>query len=340
MFRQIELSLNNTQINDLSTPTYAYKAYLENHLTYDDDMKNSTLEACELYVKGTSGESESYTTANGNGCVTRRAKVIPNKKVFFSLLLHVDFFHCKKFLLPGVDMKLRFIRNDDSFSLIAPATNTTRYKIKFNKMYLTIRRITLDPLISSAIEQSLSSTPAIYNHVQSKMKTYLINQGIQQQHISQIIRGKLPRSIIISFVTAKAFDGDIANNPFCFKHFNINYLNVMINGEPIVPSVFQPDFANDNYIYEYRWFLDNIGLHNEMSNGITFSEYKNGSCFFPFDLSPDLCNSTSFHGSLQGGLDIHVGFSTPLSENIVCVIYASYDENVLIDKDRNVSIVS
>ena len=140
------------------------------------------------------------------------------------MLLHVDFFHCKKFLLPGVDIKLRFIRNDDSFSLIAPATNTTRYKIKFNKMYLTIRRITLDPLISSAIEQSLSSTPAIYNHVQSKMKTYLINQGIQQQHISQIIRGKLPRSIIISFVTAKAFDGDIANNPFCFKHFNINYL--------------------------------------------------------------------------------------------------------------------
>jgi len=33
LFRQVEIYLNNTVVNDLSTPTYTYKAYLENHLS-------------------------------------------------------------------------------------------------------------------------------------------------------------------------------------------------------------------------------------------------------------------------------------------------------------------
>jgi ribosomal protein L31 len=67
-------------------------------------------------------------------------------------------------------------------------------------------------------------------------------------------------------------------------------------------------------------------------------EFKSNSCFFPFDLSPDLCNSLYLHGWEEGSVDIDIGFKTPCTENLYCLMYASYDEVIEIDKNRSVSI--
>lgn len=39
LWKQIECSIKDTQIVDLSTPTYHYKSFIETHLTYPDDIK-------------------------------------------------------------------------------------------------------------------------------------------------------------------------------------------------------------------------------------------------------------------------------------------------------------
>lgn len=340
LFKQIECSIKGFQINDLSTPTYHYKSYIETHLTFPEDVKSTRLKACSLYVKDDVGVENSKLLADtdaakaNKGFVQRKA-FFKGKKLFFSVPLHIDFFQCPRLLIPGCEVKLKFIRSDDNFSFI---TDNVDAKITLNNLVLKIRRITADSSILNAIESKLSSTPAIYPICKSVIKSHLLNKGTTNHHISQFIRGKLPRSFILSFVNAKAYDSNRAFNPFVFENFDLNYLNVYINGEPLCPSVFQPDFANDKFTREYQWFNDNIGLQHAGSNGITKEEFKANSCFFPFDLSPDWCNSVYLHGAENGSIDFDIGFKTGPAENIYCLMYASYDEIITIDKNRNVNM--
>jgi hypothetical protein len=206
-------------------------------------------------------------------------------------------------------------------------------------LFLTIRRVTLDPLQDAQINADLNKGPCAYPITQSKIKTYTISSGLRNHNISQIFRGQLPRQVIIGFVDTKAYDGDIAANPFVFEHFKLNYFNLFVNGAPVLPTVLQPDFTAKKAIREYRWFIDNIDiLHSNESNGITFEDYVSNSCFFAFDFTPDLCNSFHDHGVKQGVLDLHVGFQDALTKNVTCIVYASFKEIIAINRDKQVSL--
>lgn len=338
LFKQIEVSLNDIQICDLSTPTYHYKSFIETHLTYNDDIKTTSLKECELYLKDDAGKENvllvGAAEAKNTGFMSRK-KFFQGKKLYFSLVPHIDFFQCPRLLIPGVDIKIKLIRADDSFSIISDVDA----KIVISKLVLRIRRITADPTILGGIETKLNAgSTLVYPIVKSVIKSHLINAGTQNTMLPQVIRGRLPRSFNISFVSAKAYDSNRACNPFCFQNFTCNYLNILVNGEPLNPTVFQPDFSTENYIREYRWFLDNIGLGSSLTNSISKEEFKDNSFFMPFDMTPDLCNSFYLRGNESGTIDINLGFKTALTENIYCLLFASYDEVISIDKNRNITI--
>jgi len=343
LFRQVELYLNGTCVSDLSTPTYAFKAYLENHLSYPEDIKKTTLFAKEMYCKDVPGNEGETMTVDylkdklklQDGIVLRHIRA--RNRIAFNMKLHVDMLGSVRYLIPGVEIKLKLIRNDDSFSLL---TTNAGFKIKFKKLQLRIRRITLSPEIAAAIENNLAKEPAKYPIALSKIKTYAINTGNTGAHISQIINGKLPRSFFFGLVATDAFDGKVSRNPFMFKHYDLSQLNVFLNGEPIHPIALRPEWDNQNCLPEYTRFLDNIGMHQMHTNGISLEDFKSNTCLFCYDLSPDLCNSFYKHPVERGIVDIDISFKNALTQNIYLVLYATYDEIVLIDKDRSVVISS
>jgi len=268
--------------------------------------------------------------------IKERSKLILGKKVPFSMILHNDFFQSYKFLAPGVPLKLIFVRNNDAFSLLSATANA---KIKINKLLLTIRRVTIDPSVNASLQNTQEKIPIQYPVAHSKIKTHLIHKAVKNEVISQFITGKLPRKLIFAFVKDSAFHGTVNENPFKFEHFKCNLFNLFINNEPVNPRIFTPDPENDNFLREYRWFLDNSGQYHLRSNGITYEDFKSNSFIFEFDTSPELCNSFDNHGIRNGTIDVHIGFKDPLADNVVCICYATYDEVILIDKDQNIAIV-
>ena len=292
----------------------------------------------EMWSKDTLGAENKFNIAGDNKCdsfLARHTK-IKKGKLYFSMILHVDFLQCKNLLMPGVELKLRLVRNDDSFSLLGTTLTT---KIKIHKLHLTVRRIKLDPIIAASFEKTLQTQPAIYPIANSKIKTYTVSAGLQSERISQIFRGPLPRQVIIGFVDSKGADGNINANPFTFEHFTNNYFNCFINGEPIVPRAFQPDPTNNNFWREYRWFLDNTAcLLSNQTHNITYEEFVSNSFFYVFDLSPDLCNSFHIHQPMSGTFDMQLGFKTALTKNLTAIIYATFDEKITIDKNGEVLI--
>lgn len=337
LFRQIELYVNGKQIADLSTPTYPYKAFIQTHLGNTSDCKKITYSP-EMWSEDTLGKENTFTLTGetkADSFVSRHTK-IKEGKMYFSMILHVDFLQCKSLLMPGVELKLRFVRNDDAFSILGTTLVT---KIKIHKLHLTVRRIKLDPIVSAGFEKTLLTTPAVYPIANSKIKTYTLATGIQSERISQIFRGTLPRQVIVGFVDSKGADGNVNANPFKFEQFGINYFNCYINGEPLLPRAFQPDVTNKNFWREYRWFLDNTGcLLSNPTHGISYEQFKTNSHFFVFDMSPDLCNSFHIHQPISGTFDLQVAFNAALTKNITAIIYATFDEKVIIDKDGEVTL--
>jgi len=339
LFKQVEVSINGQCINDLSTATYPYKTYIENHLSYDQDIKRTALWAREMYWPDPLGHENNITEGIKEAQMgfRKRHDRVYNKDVQFIMKLHIDFLQVHRYLTPGTELKIRLIRNSDNFGIIAPTANALKVKMKYLKM--NMRKITVEPTIANSITSKNSSTPYIYPVAHSKIRTFSITRDLKSAQFSQVVRGRLPRSFIIAFLPSSAMENVITANPFHFRHFDLNYLQVFIDGCPIHPLPLQPSWEDDGALLNYHWFLNNIGLHQTQSNDITYEQFKSNSVFFPYDMSPDLCNGVHSQGNENGVLDIHVGFKTATTENVTLMFYGVYDETVLIDHNKIVTVV-
>ena len=102
----------------------------------------------------------------------------------------------------------------------------------------------------------------------------------------------------------------------------------------------EPSLSSTTYMSEYRWMLDNMGCYESKNPlDVTYKEFGENSTFFAFDLSPELCNLYHQHGNQSGVFDFDVSFKTPLTNNVTAIIYGSFHEVVMIDKNRNVTVV-
>ena len=341
LFKQIEVFLNGQSIHDMSTPTYSWKAYLETHCSFDTNIKDTTLAATEMYIKDTLKQETDPATQiakDGSG-IKKRHELITGKRIYFDIIPHIDFLRSTKYLVPGVEIKIKLTRNNDDFPLMHAAAAGT-YKIKFHKLQLITRKVTLDPRVSAAIEKSMEKSPCIYSVTQSKITTKLLASGTQTFYLPQIVRGKLPKNFTFGILESEQMESSPKLNPFYFNNRGVNYLNILINGEPVHPIAIAPNFTKGEYLKEYRWSLDNSGLKQDQTNGITMAEFGENSCLWHYDLSPDQCNNYYLHGMESGTIDIHIGFSAALTKNHTLMFYASYDEQVLIDKNRVITTVT
>jgi hypothetical protein len=137
--------------------------------------------------------------------------------------------------------------------------------------------------------------------------------------------GQLPKRVIIGFVENRAYNGDKAMNPFNYKHFNLNFLCLCVDGTQVPAKLLQLDFKTGKmYVDAYHTLFSGTGIHfMNLGNSITREGYPNGYCLFAFDLTPDLSANDGTHWNLikNGSVRIDVRFDDPLDTAVNCVIY-------------------
>ena len=138
-------------------------------------------------------------------------------------------------------------------------------------------------------------------------------------------------------VDADAFAGTYAKNPFNFKHYNVNLVQLYADGEPVRSRAFYPDMENSCFVECYNsLFRDK--LDGDTGSIIKFEEWSRGYSLFSFKLNADVdCND---HTSLikHGNLRVEVQFATALAEPIQLLVYAEFDNILKIDDDRQILI--
>ena len=338
LFKQIDVYLNGTCVNDQATSTYHFKAFIENHFSYPTEIKATSLAARELYSADEPDKEIDWTDAAKHGFAQRRKVIREASTLCFMIKIHNDFLMQTKYLLPGVELKLRLVRNDDSHTIIADAAAAAS-KIVMKKLELHTRKITIEPSISSKIENALSSKSAMYVIAHSKIRAHLLAAATKNITVPQVVRGRLPRTFILFFVPNEAYSGNKTKNMYVFKNHTLEYFQVNVDGRPLIPNGWKIDWDGNKCIKQYVHMLDNIGLGTNFTNGINIEDFKTNSCIFPFDMTPDLCNSYNRHGFESGHIDVDLGFKTALTEGIQLCVFAVYDEIITIDKNREVALI-
>jgi hypothetical protein len=334
LIQQVDIFLNQKLISPPST-AYPYRSYIETILNYDKPAKDSHLTTV-LFYKDTAGKMDEFD--ENQGMKARTAHIAAGKTVDMIGSLHCDIFNQSRYMLNGVEMKIKLIRSRESFHLMAPTE--TGFKTHIEDALLIVRKVRVSPSVLLAHERVLRKTAAKYPISRVDVKNITIPAGVTGKSIDNIFIGALPKRIIMGFVSNAAFNGDTTKNPFNFAHHNVDFVQLYADGQQIPSRALQPDFIKGNYVREYHSLYSGTGIHHQdEGNGISRADYPNGYMLLAFDLTPDQsANMGHWSPARNGNLRVEVRFTKALEEALTCILYAEFNSMIEISHLRDVTV--
>lgn len=334
LFSQIDVFLNQKLISPPSQ-AYAYRAYIETLLNYDTSAKNSHL-TTGLWYKDTADKMDSLTENDG----FKKRAAFTKDGVEIDLLghLHCDLFNQDRFLVNGVELRVKLVRSKDTFCLMS---DTTGVKISITDATLLVRKVKISPTVLLAHSRALEKATVKYPLTRVDIRNVSIPKDMQSKTLDNLFLGQLPNRVIVGFVSNSAFNGTLTTNPYNFQHFFMNFLSLYVDGKQYPSRPLQPDFdSTKQYVSSYHTLFSGTGIHfQDEGNDISREDYPYGYCLTAFDLTPDLSAHTDvWNVQKQGALRLEVQFSKPLTETINCIIYAELDNLLQVDQKRNVIV--
>lgn len=341
LFQEIDVSLNNVLVST-STNCYPYRAYIESLLNYGKEAKSTQL-ACSMFYK--KGKSQFTIPHSGitpdTGLAQRHERIEGSKVVDMVGRIHSDIFAQNRFLLPGVDLRLRLVRSKDSFSLLAgPKTEggvVPEYKIKMINAALFIRKAKVNPAVVLGQAKALQSSTAKYPIKRVVTKVFTVPSGSVNVVQDNLYLNTLPTKLIIGIVDSAAFNGDFAKSPFEFKHYNINSMSLYIDGQQIPSKRLQPNFTEGAYARSYFTLFTASGqAWDNFGNFISYDDYKKGFALWGFDLSASLADGEVPEIVKTGSMRLEIQFATPLTQPIHLLSYGQSDSVIEVNAARQV----
>ena len=132
-----------------------------------------------------------------------------------------------------------------------------------------------------------------------------------------------------------AFAGTYGKNPFHFKHFDLNSIGLRVNGKNLPTRAITPNFTTGHVIDCYQsLFQASNQLFDDKDNALDVESYIGGSTLYAFSLTPDYCSPAN---PIQtGNVDLSLRFGTALPNTVSLIVYAQFENNIMVDQYRNV----
>ena len=333
LWSQVDVYLNGSLVTQ-SNNNYPYRAYIENLLSFGQEAKNSQLSAL-LWHHNTSGHFDSCATAN-KGYTQRKALAAESKEIDMMGKLHIDLTFQNRYLLNGVEVRLRLIRSKDLFCLHGNA-NQAQNKVSLKEVTLFVRKVKPNPAVQLAHVKALQHATAKYPLRRVEVKSFTVLTGNRSITKENLFLGQLLTRLVVGVVDNDAYNGVITKSPFHFKHNNINFMTIYRDGVQIPSKPLQPDFTNDRFIRSYlRLFTQTGQYYRDMGNAISREQYKDGCALFAFDLTPQMDSSeVGFELIKHGNIRIEIHFATATARTLTVIVFAENDNLLEIDQDRN-----
>ena len=336
LFSQVDCKLNETLVSP-SVNTYPYKAYLEKLLSYDRASKESWMSA-EFYHKDTvpiNSHDPSDNDAN-RGLIVRSRLIEKSKVVELIGRPHVDIFQQDRYLLPGIDMALRFTRSPKAFHLMG--ADVKGFKTVIVEAALHVRKVKINPTIALEHARTLDGGQnACYPLRRGIVTTFTIGTGSLSCNKENLLSGQLPRRLVLGFVSNTAFNGSSKQNPFNFQNLGLNFLTINAGSQQYPSQLMKPNFAGGEYTHAYNQLYQSLDIYNTSTGlDINMDEFGKGYTLYGFDLTADMGQGSYIDPIKYGSLRMEAHFDTAITAPMNVIVYAEYDNMLKIDRARNV----
>ena len=362
-WKNIELKLGREEISH-SNGLHAYRCLID-HLLHDSDESLTSEREMRLIYKDTPGQMDAVNAtkdnpnnlvagddwvmnaagtalvrsaadaALGNAGLYRRFRAVQeSRQVELFGALSIDLFEQERYLLPGVSLGLRFTRQRQAFMVMAANDD---YRLELLDMRLYMRKVTPAPGVILGHRDALSKTTAKYPVISKKVTTVTLPDGIRDKKTETIFQGQLPKRVVIGLVTAETMSGAWDKNPFNFQQFDLNHIQLEVNGEPVRAEALQPNTRTRRYIHSFETLFRGVNkLDGERGSIIKRSDWPRGYALYVFDLTPDM-DADDHHTLLKTGtVRLDLQFAEPLAAAVNVVVYAEFDQLIEITAENNV----
>ncbi|KAG1653149.1 putative apoptosis inhibitor ORF99 [Nymphon striatum] len=147
LFSNLELTLNDTQVEG-GSHLYSYKSYFNTLLQYGKDAKETHLRNYGFYKD----EPKKFDDITGDGNAKRLA--YQGKTMYLNGAIFADIFHQPRYLLPHVNVRLRFTRQPEKFSLVNFTDTVIETNITITKAIMYVRKVRVSPSVGLAHEEA------------------------------------------------------------------------------------------------------------------------------------------------------------------------------------------
>lgn len=341
LFNQIDVSLKGESI-ETSNKNYAYKAYINDLLNFGEDAKKTFLQ-CSLFLKDTAGDMDSlnFDTTKpkiNEGLVSRRELVLLGKgSLDLVTRLHSDLFNSDRYLINGVDLNIKLMRNSPEFYIMK--SEEMRLDVNITNAVLYVRKARISSEILLAHSLALEKATAKYPIKRVVVNNYTISKNVLDFTSPSLSAGILPLRVVVGLVDSSAFNGNYKLNPYNFQNFNLREVSLFLEGNsvPYNNKGFELDFKNNKYVRAYYSLFEGIDRPVFVNgNDILRTDYPIGYTLYAFDISPDLCSSDHFNLLKKGNLTINLVFAENLPSPVTLIVYMEFDNMIEITNTRQI----
>ena len=357
LIKQMTFHLNGTLIN-AQTNTYAYKAYLETLLNYDQQEANSLLRVQGWFNTYTDGSSAldfatPLTTNNTDTSPHAHYTALSRTKKAALLLSqeeqvhyqdgnvrtlifkpHSEIFQLNKPLVPGVKIKIRFYFNTPAFFLngVAEEGRLTKddIQLSFHLCQLSLSA----PLYKTLdIARHTKHEVAMYPTVRSEIRVFSHPANMTEFNLGNLFQGRIPHQLIVGLLHANSYNANIAYNPFSFQKFGLISIKQLVGGEEYPYETLELNQADTQKDLEgyFRFLQASETWRKAQPSMVTPEVWGGTSCrtLFMFNnVANGAADGALLNPRQNGDLRVVFRLGAPIGHVINVVLYAEF-ENVL-----------
>ena len=338
LFSSIELSSRNEIVSDQSSSLYGYKALIETLINYSPFTSGGHL-VCSGFEMDTPGQMEFDPTKAKSGATKRSEQWKLSRWVQMCLPLHLDLFNVQTDYPGGMQLRLKFIRKPDNFTIMQETSNTATYVIQLRNMAMNIRKVTPNPALVLEHELAFAKSDCVYDYNLSVIKQVTMGVGANLHVMPNLFKGQIPPLLILGIVETAQVVGDKHKNPFTFNHHNVQRMTCKINGQvrPVQPLDLDWGDKETGLIQLYRQFNDHIGVKNmNVATYIDYKFFKDGCTLYAFDSTPNgYIHSDVQNPTENGNLDLEITLKAITASSLTLIALGLYDRTFSITKGRD-----
>lgn len=191
-------------------------------------------------------------------------------------------------------------------------------------MVLNVCKVQVNPAIIYAHNQILQKTPAKYPYTATEIRMIAIPQRQVSFSFDNVCQGKTLQKMTIGFVNSKALAGDYSLSPYNFQGYDLNQINVYVDGQPVLGKAMKVNFsqtAGQDIVEPLFWMLKSYGKWlDDEGNQLTVADIANEFGCYVFDLEPIFPERDHVYLFKQGNVRFEANFSKPLPHPISIIV--------------------